>query len=70
LCDALSRKQALPEFPEAIIRKHLDNTWHDTGEAIINNWMGNVYQITNNDRRIPFMDSIDPTNPLGLGKPG
>ena len=27
----------LPEFPEALLTKCLHNTWHDTGEAIINN---------------------------------
>lgn len=43
----------------------LDNTWHDTGEAIINHWMGHVYRITNIDRRKPFKDEIDPANPLG-----
>jgi homoserine O-succinyltransferase len=66
LCDALNNKHPVPEFPEALITKNLDNTWHDTGEAIINNWMGNVYQITNSDRRKPFMDGIDPNDPLGL----
>jgi homoserine O-succinyltransferase len=24
-----------------------------------------VYQLTNQDRRLPFMDGIDPNNPLG-----
>ena len=28
--------------------------------------MGVVYQVTHRDRRIPFMDGIDPENPLGL----
>jgi homoserine O-succinyltransferase/O-acetyltransferase len=57
---------ALPELPEDLIIPTLDNTWHDTGEAIINNWIGKVYQITNNDRRLPFMDGVDPSDPLGL----
>jgi homoserine O-succinyltransferase/O-acetyltransferase len=56
----------IPELPESLIVDSLDNTWHDTAEAVINNWIGNVYQITNNDRRLPFMEDIDPEDPLGL----
>ena len=44
----------------------LDNTWHDTAEAVIGNWMGMVYQITNSDRRLPFMPGVDPSDPLRL----
>lgn len=55
-----------PPFPEALISQGLNNTWHDTGEAVINNWIGKVYQITNNDRRIPFMEGVDPNDPLKL----
>jgi homoserine O-succinyltransferase len=57
---------SFPEFPEALLTRTLDNTWHDTAEAIINNWIGNVYQLTNMDRKKPFQDDIDPTNPLNL----
>lgn len=53
-------------FPESLITANLDNTWHDTAEAVVGNWMGTVYQVTHSDRRIPFMDGIDPGNPLGL----
>lgn len=56
----------IPELPEALVRDTLHNTWHDTAEAVINNWVGKVYQITNLDRRLPFMDGVDPDNPLGL----
>jgi len=56
----------LPDFPEQLITSQLDNTWHDTGEAIINNWIGKVYQVTNQDRKLPFMEFVDPANPLGL----
>ena len=28
--------------------------------------MGYVYQLTNSDRRKPFMDGVDPNNPLGI----
>jgi homoserine O-succinyltransferase len=58
--------EPLPDMPESLITPYLDNTWHDTGEAVINNWIGKVYQITHNDRRRPFMDGIDPNDPLGL----
>lgn len=55
-----------PEFPEHLVRPYLDNTWRDTAKAVFNNWLGKIYQITHQDRRIPFMDGIDPKNPLGL----
>lgn len=58
--------QPTPEFPESLISVRLDNTWHDSAEAVINNWVGKVYQITNHDRRLPFKDSVDPSDPLGL----
>ncbi|MGH8498553.1 MAG: homoserine O-succinyltransferase MetA, partial [Methylococcales bacterium] len=58
-----------PEFPESVIIIKLDITWRDTARALISNWLGWVYQITHNDRRIPFMDRIDPDNPLGLDRP-
>ena len=55
-----------PEFPEALVAGHLDNTWHDTAEAIVGNWIGLVYQLTHEQRNLPFMDGVDPENPLGL----
>jgi homoserine O-succinyltransferase len=68
--DALDRARAagapLPDLPETLLLPHIDNTWHDTAEAVINNWMGKVYQITHSDRRRPFMDDVDPRDPLGL----
>jgi homoserine O-succinyltransferase len=54
----------ISEFPEADILNHLDNTWSDTAKAVFNNWLGKVYQLTNQDRRLPFMDGVDPENPL------
>jgi len=63
---ALGNDDPAPEFPEHQVLPLLDNTWHDTAEAVINNWIGKVYQLTNSDRRKPFMDHIDPENPLGL----
>ncbi len=55
----------LNEFPEASVLAHLDNTWRDTAKAVFNNWLGKVYQLTNQDRRLPFMEGVDPKNPLG-----
>jgi len=65
---ARSKNEPVPELPESLITGSLDNTWHDTGASVINNWMGKVYQITNNDRGRPFMEGIDPDDPLGLRK--
>ncbi|MGR8933196.1 MAG: homoserine O-succinyltransferase MetA [Gammaproteobacteria bacterium] len=58
--------KAAAVFPEALILPRLDNTWRDTARAVFNNWLGKIYQITNQDRRLPFMDGVDPDNPLGL----
>ncbi len=63
---AQSQQQPLPAFPEQEILPFLDNTWRDTAKAVFNNWLGKVYQITNQDRRLPFMDGINPDNPLGF----
>lgn len=63
---AMEGNRPLPEFPEHLLVPSLDNTWHDSAEAVINNWIGKVYQITHIDRRIPFRDGIEPGNPLGL----
>ena len=69
LADALAAKSAgneIPAFPDAELQAHVDNTWGDTGKAIVNNWLGLVYQLTNLDRRKQFMEDVDPTDPLGL----
>lgn len=63
---ARSEGWEVPELPEALVATHLDNTWHDTAEAVINNWIGAVYQITHHNRRLPFKDGIEPGDPLGL----
>jgi len=56
-----------PELPESRVAARLDNTWHDTAEGVVGNWMGKIYQITHSDRRRPFMSGVDPRDPLGLG---
>ncbi len=58
--------QPCPEFPEGLVSTRLDNTWHDTAEAVIDNWLGHIYQITHRDRHRPFMEGVDPDDPLGL----
>ena len=58
--------KVLDVFPEAQVLEHIDNTWRDTAKAVFNNWLGKIYQLTNQDRRLPFMDGVDPNNPLGL----
>jgi homoserine O-succinyltransferase/O-acetyltransferase len=66
LIAAKARGAALPELPEDILVPNLDNTWHDTAEAVINNWIGKVYQVTNNDRKKPFQEGVNPDDPLAL----
>ncbi len=63
---AIKNGDPAPELPEALITQQIDNTWHDTAEAVLNNWIGKVYQLTNMDRKLPFQDHIDPNDPLDL----
>lgn len=63
---AKQNDEEMPMFPEGFISDKLDNTWHDTAEAIISNWIGKVYQLTNIDRKKPFQDNVNPENPLNL----
>jgi homoserine O-succinyltransferase len=67
LLAAESRGQSVPEFPESNVVAQLDNTWTDTGKALFNNWLGLVYQLTNQERGLPFMQGVDPDDPLGTG---
>lgn len=55
----------MEQFPEQAVVPLLDDTWGDTGKAVVNNWLGLVYQLTSADRHRAFMDGIDPDNPLG-----
>ena len=66
LIEAINANKELPSFPETLILDHIDNSWHDTGAAIMKNWMGLVYQVTHVDRKLPFMDGVDPNDPLGI----
>lgn len=66
LLEAHTRGLSLPEFPEHEVVARLDNTWADTGKALFNNWLGLVYQLTNRDRRLPWMEGVDADDPLGI----
>ncbi|MEJ2128412.1 MAG: homoserine O-succinyltransferase [Woeseiaceae bacterium] len=59
-------RNSAAEFPEDELLPYCDNTWGDTGKAIINNWLGLVYQLTNLDRKQQFMPGVDPDDPLQL----
>jgi homoserine O-succinyltransferase len=61
---AAERGEPIPEFPEQEFTALVDNTWGDTGKAIVNNWLGLVYQLTSLDRHVQFMPGIDPEHPL------
>ena len=63
---ALREDKPLPDFLEQEIEPVIDNTWGDTAKAIINNWLGLVYQLTNLDRRKQYMEGVDPEDPLKL----
>ena len=54
------------EFSEGDFETCLHNTWGDTGKAIFNNWLGLIYQMTHIDRTRPFLNGINPEDPLGL----
>jgi homoserine O-succinyltransferase len=58
--------QRLADFPEDQVLEHIDNTWSDTAKAVFNNWLGKIYQLTHQERGLPFMEGVDPDNPLGL----
>jgi len=55
----------ISDFPEAALLEEVDVTWRDTAKALFANWLGLVYQLTHQDRRLQFMDGIAPADPLG-----
>ncbi|MCF6236238.1 MAG: homoserine O-succinyltransferase [Gammaproteobacteria bacterium] len=59
LVSAKNSGQVAPEFPEAEIIPCLDNTWRDSAKAVINNWLGKVYQITNQEHQIILKNNQD-----------
>ena len=66
LATAQTAGKPAPEFPERLVAGRIDNTWHDAAEGIVGNWIGLVYQLTHEERKLPFMDGVDLRNPLGL----
>jgi homoserine O-succinyltransferase len=58
--------RASASFPDQELEAMLDNTWGDTAKAMVNNWLGLVYQLTNLDRNLQFMEDVDPADPLGM----
>ena len=65
LQSAMASEASLPSFPETLLTHRLVNTWHDSGEALMGNWLGIVYQVTHAEQALPFMDGVDPQDPLG-----
>ncbi|QKQ24601.1 homoserine O-succinyltransferase [Candidatus Ruthia endofausta] len=62
----LSKELSITDLPEQLISKTLNNTWGNATNVIINNWIGCVYQTTHEDINKPFMDGINPHDPLNL----
>lgn len=65
LIQAKASSSPVPVFPEKLLAPRLVNTWHDSGEALVGNWLGLVYQVTNAKQALPFMEGVDPDDPLG-----
>jgi homoserine O-succinyltransferase len=63
---AVDANQPVPDYLEEELLPELDNTWGDTAKAIINNWLGLVYKLTNLDRKKQFMPGVDRDDPLAL----
>ena len=52
------------DWPESWLMENVDNTWRDTTLSIFSNWLGLVYQLTNEDVKLAFMQGVDPNDPL------
>ena len=61
-----AQDQPLSGLLEEQLEPMLDNTWGDTAKALVNNWLGLVYQVTNLERTKQFMKNVDPDDPLRL----
>ncbi len=59
---------SLDTFPEKDLEPLLDCTWRDSARAMIGNWVGAIYQVTNVDRKKQFMDGVNPEDPFGWRK--
>ena len=56
-----------PAFPEDELLPLVDNTWGDTGKAIVNNWLGLVYRLSSQDPHGQFRAGVNPDDPLTFG---
>jgi len=54
----------IPLFPIKWLESRVDNTWRDTALSVFNNWLGLVYQLTNKDLNLTFMQGVNPKKPL------
>lgn len=63
--DKEANKDAVKKLEEKLL-PHLEVTWRGGANGFFSNWVSNVYKVTNVDRNKPFMDGIDPNNPLDL----
>jgi homoserine O-succinyltransferase len=63
---SLAESRAIIDVIDNGVEQYLDDTWGDTAKAIINNWLGVVYQLTNLDRKKQFMPDVNPDDPLDL----
>jgi homoserine O-succinyltransferase len=63
---AQAKGEPIPDLLEKRLEPLLDNTWGDTAKALVNNWLGLVYKVTNLDRNKQFMEGVDPSDPLGM----
>ena len=61
-----AKGEPVPGILEGEIEPLLDNTWGDTAKALVNNWLGLVYKVTNLDRNMQFMEEVDPSDPLDM----
>lgn len=64
--ESLKTGQPIPGNLEQQLEPLLDNTWGDTAKALVNNWLGLVYKLTNLDRNKLFMEGVDPHDPLQM----
>jgi len=61
-----SNAKSLADLLEEKLQPMVDNTWGDTAKAMVNNWLGLVYKLTNLDRHQQFMEGVDPHDPLAM----
>jgi homoserine O-succinyltransferase len=63
---AYKKGESLSGLLEDELQALLDNTWGDTAKAVVNNWLGLVYKLTNLDRKQQYMEGVDLHDPLGM----